>query len=263
MDVQITLCKTLTLIAGFSSRKWVVRGFVPMKMILASLAVLTACSGSPLDPGAGSSAGTGTSTLSVDGNARARANIANAKRSTDFTTDVSVRVTLNGAPVTTGTVTIRSSKLSVPLTFHADQNGGTWEGTAAGYDEVYQLDVVSGTDTVEGVIVDGPDIHDFTAPEAGATLDSTLANMMTWDRIAAADIATLRVGELDRITIEDSGTFSIPPGSLKAEKDQARPNTLLLERTNHVVPAGAVPGSDFAVSVENELDVIAAPNPAL
>jgi hypothetical protein len=234
-----------------------------MKMILASLAVLTACSSSPLDPGAGNSLGTGTSTLAVDGNARATANIANAKNASDFTTDFSVQVTLNNAPVTTGTVTIRSSKLTVPLTFHADINGGTWQGTGAGYDEAYQLDVVSGTDNVEGVIVDGPDIHDFTAPLAGATLDSTMPNMMTWDRIAAADVATLRVGDLDRITIDDTGTFSIPAGSLKAEKDQARPNTLELVRTNHVAPKGAVAGSDFSVAVENDLDVIAAPNPAL
>jgi hypothetical protein len=230
-----------------------------MKMILASLALLTACSSSPLDPGAGNSLGTGTSTLAVDGSARASAHVANATAATDFTTEFSVRVTLNDAPVTTGTVTIRSSKISVPLTW----NGDAWEGTAADYDEVYQLDVVSGADKVEGVIVDGPDIHDFTAPQAGATLDSTMTNMMTWDRAAAADIATLKIGELDRVTIADTGTFSIPPGSLKAEKDQAKPNTIELVRTNHVAPTGAVAGSDFAVSVENDLDVIAAPNPAL
>ena len=228
-------------------------------MILASLAILTACSSSPLDPGAGDSLGTGTSTLAVDGSARATAHVANAKAATDFTTDFSVRVTLNGAAVTTGTVTIRSSKVSVPLTW----NGDAWEGTGAGYDEVYQLDVVSGADKVEGVIVDGPDIHDFTAPQAGATLDSTIANMMTWDRAAAAEITTVRVGDLDRITIDDTGSFSIPAGSLKADKDQAKPNTLELVRTNHVAPNGAIAGSEFAVSIENDLDVIAAPNPAL
>jgi hypothetical protein len=230
-----------------------------MKTSLASLAVLTACSSSPLEPGAGNSAGTGTSTLSVDGNAHASANIANAKTATDFTTDFAVHVQLNGQDVTTGTVTVKSSRLTTTLTF----DGNAWTGTAAGYDEVYQLDVVSGADKVEGVIVDGPDIHHFTAPQAGATLDSTVANKMTWERADAADIATFRVGDLNHITIDDSGSFMIPAGSLKAEKDQARPNTLELERANHVAPKGAVPGSDFAVSVENDLDVIAAPNPAL
>jgi hypothetical protein len=113
------------------------------------------------------------------------------------------------------------------------------------------------------VIVDGPDIHTFTAPLAGATLDSTMPNDMKWSRSIKADVATFRVGDLDRLTIDDSGDFTIPAGSLKAEKDQARPNQLLLTRENHVAPKGAVGGSTFSVSVDNELDVVAAPNPAL
>jgi hypothetical protein len=229
--------------------------------LLASFSVLAACSGSPLDPGAGSSTGTGTSTLLVAGNANARAEVANAKTATDFTTDFTVHISLNGQDVTTGTVTIdsRSMKSPLALTFA----GGAWTGTAAGYDEVYQLDVVAGTDKVQGVIVDGPDIHEFTAPMAGASLDSTMANMMTWQRAVVADQASLRVGDLARIAIDDTGSFSIPPGSLKAEKDQSRPNTLALTRMNQVVPKGAVAGSTFSVSVENDLDVIALPNPAL
>ena len=52
-------------------------------------------------------------------------------------------------------------------------------------------------------------------------------------------------------------------GVLKAEKDKAREATLELSRTNHVVPKGAVAGSDLAVTVTQRLDVIVAPNPAL
>jgi len=236
-----------------------------MKIRFASLAlVLAACGGSPLDPGAGNDPGTGTNTLLVDGNITAHATLTNAVSSNDFRTEFSVRVSLNGTPVTTGTVTIKSQLVDVPLTWNGNAGQtGQWEGSAAGYDEVYQLDVVSGSDKVSGVIVDGPDIHVFTAPTAGASLDSTLVNTMTWDRADKADIATFRVGDLDRITIADTGTYDIPPGSLKAEKDQSRPNQLELTRTNHVAPAGAVAGSDVSVSVQNELDVVALPNPAL
>jgi hypothetical protein len=230
-----------------------------MKSIFASFVVLAACGGSPLDPGAGSSLGTGTNTLSVDGNARAHAQLANAKSASDFTTVFEVEVMLNNAPLTTGTVEIKSTKATTELTF----SNGMWSGTAAGYDEAYELNVISGSDKVMGVIVDGPDIHTFTAPQAGATLDSTLPNPMTWRRAAAADVATVRVGDLDRITIDDTGTFMIPAGSLKAEKDQARTNQLILTRENHVAPKGAVAGSTFSVSIDNELDVIAQPNPAL
>jgi hypothetical protein len=231
-----------------------------MKSIFASFVVLAACGGSPLDPGAGSSLGTGTNTLSVDGNARAHAELANAKSASDFTTDFEVAVMLNNAPVTTGTVEVKSTKATTELTYDGN---GSWHGTAAGYDEAYELNVISGADKVMGVIVDGPDIHTFTAPQAGATLDSTMPNPMTWSRAAAADVATLRVGDLDRITVDDTGSFMIPAGSLKAEKDQARTNQLVLTRENHVAPKGAVAGSTFSVSIDNELDVIAQPNPAL
>ena len=232
--------------------------------LLASFLLLSACSSSPLDPGSGSSQGTGTQTLLVTGNASAHAQIAGAKQPSDFTTEVSVHVSLNGQDVTAGTVTINSRSMKSPLALtYSTQNGGEWHANVAGYDEVYELAVVAGTDKVEGVIVDGPDIHDFTAPQAGASLDSTVANTMTWNRIAAADQATFRVGDLDRLTIQDTGTFSIPPGALKAEKDQPRPNTLQLSRVNQVVPKGAVAGSMFSVSVTNELDVVALPDRAL
>ena len=133
----------------------------------------------------------------------------------------------------------------------------------ASYDEVYRLDVVSGNDEVVGVIVDGPDIHVFTNPMPGATLDSTVANALSWNRDERADITTFDADEIDRLTIEDTGDFMMTVGVLRAERDQVRENRLELRRTNHVIPAGAIAGSDFAVSVENRMTVLAAPNPAL
>jgi hypothetical protein len=227
-----------------------------MRTYLLASIVLTACSSNPLDPGAGNQAGTGTGTLLVNGDAHAHSDVANAKLSTDFTTDINVQIMLNNQQVTTGTVTIKSSKATTTLTY--DQNGN-WQATAANYDEAYELSVISGADKVTGVIVDGPDIHEFVSPTMGATLDSTIANTLKWDRAAAADQATLRVGDLPHIAISDTGNFSMPAGTLRADTTQARPNTLVLTRENQVVPKGAVAGSSFTVSVDNELDVIAQP----
>jgi hypothetical protein len=232
-----------------------------MMKIFASILVLAACGSDPLDPGAGDEAGGGTNTLLVDGRANAEPQFSNAKLATDFDTEFSIRVSLNDVAVTTGTVTVRSRFGEAPLTWRPDP--GRWEGRMANYDEVYQLDVVSGADEVRGVIVDGPDIHMFTAPLAGATLDSTMQNPVTWDRGETADITTFDAEEIDRITISDTGSYMMGIGVLKAEKDQARENRLELTRTNHLVPAGAIAGSDFAVSVTQRLDVIVAPNPAL
>lgn len=233
-----------------------------MNRIFASLILsLVACGGSPLDPGSGDQGGTGTNTLLVTGSAIATPRLSNAQAETDFDTDFSVRVTLNNVPVTTGTVTIKSRYVNVPLVFRPDGgNGGRWDGTAAGYDVVYQLDVANGTDAVNGVIVEGPDIHVITAPTAGATIDPSMMFNTTWNRANPADEARFSASGdvIDGIVVPDSGTYSVAPLTLKYEKDQSRTNTLRLTRTNRTSPSGAITGSNFQVGVTNEVDVVAA-----
>jgi hypothetical protein len=221
-----------------------------------------ACGGSALDPGAGSDPGQGTQTLVVTGSAKASARLTNAHAPGDFSTDFSVHVQLNSQIVSTGKVTMTSRSGVVPLAFQT-ANNGRWEATAPGYDEVYILDVESGPDNVHGVRVDGPDIHVFTAPTAGASVNSTLVVPIAWDRQDSAQSASIDTDNVDHLSISDTGTFSLPAGSLKAEKDTVRSNTIKIERTNRVTPAGAQGGSELTVSVENEIDVIVQPNPAL
>lgn len=234
-----------------------------MKLYFASFALLlfAACSHDPLEPGAGSDPGTGTNTLLVEGGASAEPHVPNARNPADFSTDFSVRIQLNGQDVTTGTVTMQSQVLTVNLTYNAGEN--RWQGTAAGYDEVYRLDVVSGADAVHGVVVDGPDIHFITAPLAGASLDSTVANDVKWDRGEGAQLCSIRTNRIDRLTIADNGLYSMPPGSLEASKDATKENDIEIRRSNNVVPAGAIGGSMMTVSIRNDVTVLALPNPAL
>jgi hypothetical protein len=236
-----------------------------MKLTTISLAFiavpLVACSNDPLEPGEGSDPGVGTNTLLVEGSASAEPRLPNATLAADFSTSFSVHIQLNGQDITQGAeVTISSLHVSVVLTLDGNNR---WTGTAAGYDESYRLDVVSGADKVTGVIVDGPDIHRFTAPMAGASLDSTMMVPVTWDRAEGADVATIRTENIDRLTIADNGTYTMPPDSLKAEKDKTRENRIEIRRTNRIAPGGGIGGSNFQVSVENDLDVIALANPAL
>lgn len=219
---------------------------------------IAACGGSNLDPGAGNDPGTGTRTLAIEGSVRAIPRAVNARVNTEFYTELSVRISLNSQTVTTGTVTITSSTGKIPLTYH---NDNSWTGSAPSYDEVYILDVVSGPDKAEGIRVDGPDIHVFSTPTAGATVDTMLPLMVNWDRSDTADSAELRAENLEWIAIPDSGSYSVTAGSLKADRTSARPNTLRLRRTNHVVPAGTAGGSTWSVMIENKLDVVAKPLP--
>jgi hypothetical protein len=223
-----------------------------------------ACGGSDLDPGAGNDPGQGTSTLTIDGNVSAQARLTNARTAGDYDTDLSVHVQLNGQPVTTGTVTVTSAGGTIALTYNPNSgNNDRWEGTAAGYDEVYILDVVSGPDKVTGVRVDGPDIHVFDKPIAGATVDSTVALPVAWTCDDTADSASIRAEQIDSVSIPDTGSYSLAAGALKAEKDQAHTNTVRLTRTNRVTPKGAAGGSVLSVSVQNEIEVVAQPNPLL
>jgi hypothetical protein len=236
------------------------RGFF-MQTIFGSVALafaIAACGGSNLDPGAGNDAGKGTGTLAIEGSVHASPRLTNARVAAEFDTDFSVRVALNNQTVTTGTVTVTSSTGKVPLTY---RNDNRWAGSVPGYDEVYILDVESGPDKVTGVRVDGPDIHVFSTPTAGATVDSTMPLMLKWDREDQADSAAVRAENIDSVSIPDSGSYALAGGALKADKDQARQNTVRLTRTNRVVPSGTVAGSTWSVTIENEIDVVAAALP--
>jgi hypothetical protein len=225
---------------------------------------LVACGGNALDPGAGNDPGTGTATLVVTGSVSAQAHLTNALTAADFDTQFSVRLTLNTQTVSTGTVTITSLSGTYPLTFQANGqgNGQRWTGQAPAYDEVYRLDVDSGVDNVHNVRIDGPSLHSFAAPTAGAQVDSTMPLMIMWNANDAADSAALRTDQIDNLAIPDTGSYMLAAGSLKSAKDKAEPNTIRLTRTNRVIPAGGAAGSELSASVENEIDVVALINPA-
>lgn len=220
----------------------------------------TACSGSELDPGSGNDPGTGTSTLQVNGSVRAEPRLTNARTNAEFNTEINVRIQLNGQNVTTGSVTMTSSSGTVVLAY-SDMDGGRWRGTGAGYDEVYVLDVDSGNDNVHDVRVDGPGIHTFKEPTAGATVDATMPLMVKWSS-DGADSAAIDAENLDKVSIEDTGSYMLAANALKSEKDKPKENQITIGRTNRVVPAGATAGSELAVSINNDLTVIAMPNPA-
>lgn len=221
------------------------------------LVALTACGGSDLDPGAGDDPGTGTSTLSVDGSVSANPRLSNARTPGEFDTDFSVRIQLGGQTITQGTVTMTSASGTVVLAYAQD---GRWRGDGAGYDEVYILDIDSGLDYVHDVRVDGPSIHTFQEPLAGATVDATLPLMVKWSA-DGADAAAMDAENVDRISIPDTGAYSVAAGALRSEKTKARENQIRLTRTNRIAPDGAAGGSELSVSVENQITVVAMANP--
>ena len=219
------------------------------------------CASDSLDPGAGDAAGTGTATLAIEGQVYASTRHSGAHAAGDFDVDFAVRVLLNNQTVTTGTVTVTSSSGKVPLTFHADMRGVGWTGSADAYDEVYALDVVNGDDKAEGIRIDGPDIQTFLQPTEGATVDASMPLPIKWSRSRAAGQTTLRTDSSPPFQIDDTGAFNLPAGTLRADRQQSRQHTLRLVRTNSVTPTGAVDGSTWSATVENDVDVTTPPLP--
>ena len=221
---------------------------------------LCACSdGGDLAPGAGNDPGTGSRTLVVEGAVVASPGRFNAPAGREFETEFSLRLSRDDGPVVSGTVTITSATGKVALTY--DQ--GRWTGSAASYDEVYVLDVASGTDRVDSVRLDGPDVHVFTQPAPGATVPSTLPLTVQWARAAEADAAALRTNSTDWIDVADTGTYALPPRALRGEPNRTVDHTLRLARTNRLVPAGAADGSTWSVTIENRLNLNTEPLPPL
>lgn len=225
--------------------------------------VVAACGGSDLDPGSGDDPGQGTSTLAVEATVSANARIDNARNAGEFDTEMTVRITKSGVDVTTGTVTMTSATGTVTLLYDTTNDRNRWRANAAGYDEVYVLDVESGEDNLVGVRVDGPDIHSFTSPAPRAQVDASMPLAVTWSRDDQADSASIRADEIDDISMPDAGSYMLAVGSLKSKREETEENELRIRRTNRVTPAGAAGGSVMSITVDNRMTVVAAPNPTL
>ena len=223
---------------------------------------LAACGagGGSLEPGAGNDPGTGTHTLHLDGTARASARQVNAHQPTDFETEFTLGVSLDNHAVTTGAVTITSATGKISLTVRSDDR---WTGSAPSYDEVYLVDVVSGSDVIAGLRVDGPDIHVFLEPTPGAPIDTARPLPIAWSRAELAELAMLRTDASDPISIPDTGSYSLAAGTIRADKAETLDHLLRLARTNRVTPAGTAAGSTWSVTVENQVNVRTMPQPPL
>jgi hypothetical protein len=79
---------------------------------------------------------------------------------------------------------------------------------------------------------------------------------ITWKRGEAADQITLDTDKIDELTIADTGTFSLPAGSLKSKADGVEQERIRLDRYATVIPTGAVGGSQMRVQVRNEVEVL-------
>lgn len=222
----------------------------------AVLFALAACTHSALEPGAGNSPGTRTGSILVGGRVLATPVHANARHPDELTTDFLVVVSGSAGFVSTGTVTVRSATGAFPLAFVQDKGLGYWTGSAPSYDEVYALDVVTEEGALEGARIDGPDIHVFSQPEEGATVEPGTSLRVVWERDEKADSATMEIDSTLRRYLVDSGESTIDRQSLAAANPNSLQHTLRVARTMGVSLGGS---TEWSATVVNAIDLITPP----
>lgn len=201
--------------------------------------------------------GTGSGNLTIDARAEVDNDIANATRSDQFHATLVVHLSKDGQPVVGATVEIGSSIGAVPLPPVGDP--GRYAGTQAGYARDYTLSARLGDDYVEGVALSGPDAHSFSAPMLGAQVPWGQPLAVTWSPGESTQ-AAISARELDRIEIADTGSYSLPGTELRRpDTGSTEDERVRIVRTETITPAGADSGSQFRVSIRNEVTIVVVP----
>ncbi|MDH5804420.1 MAG: hypothetical protein OEZ54_04480 [Gemmatimonadota bacterium] len=215
--------------------------------LMAGVVLLTACGGTgpAVDRNSG---GTGSLTLLVD--ARIDASDVGTGFVTDFRVDL--QDTLGNA-VSGATVTVKTASAGTLTLVEAGAGSGRYEtaGTMTPEGD-FELDVVSGTDEVRGVILGGPGIHTITAPVTADTLVEASGFLVTWDFPSQAKFAVVEARGYSSNDIVDDGEYMVPANSFDVRNDQR----IRVFRFNEVEIAGGLPGSRLRVEVRKTVEPI-------
>lgn len=192
--------------------------------------------------------GTGTSTL------RVVADIEAQDVPGGFVTvfDVELR-NAAGNPVSGATVTVKNGTLGTVNLLETGTGAGDYTATVNSFPSGdFGLDVIRGTDKVEGVVVGGLATHKITAPAKNATVPANQSLTVTWDRPTEAAGADIETDDYSASGLPDTGSHIIP-----ANKNP--PNTsqhIRLWRFNQVSMAGGLAGSRLKLEVRNTVEPV-------
>ncbi|MFL5309222.1 MAG: hypothetical protein ACJ79H_02095 [Myxococcales bacterium] len=192
--------------------------------------------------------GTGTNTLKVVGSVTAASTPTTTAPQTTFSVTV---VDGAGATVNGATVTVLNSSVPdgvVNLTQAAP--GGAYTGTVASYPSGdFRLNVVKGTDNVQGVVVGGVGMHTINAPALNGTATAGQPLEVTWTTPAVAKQVSVATRDMQALA-PDTGDFIISGAQNPLRANQR----VIITRTNEVEAAGGLLGSGLNVSFANRID---------
>lgn len=216
-------------------------------IMTALIATLVACGGTEPtvernDPG------TGTLTLRVT--ADIDANDVVGGFITDFDVDVEDAA---GNPVSLATVTIKNSSLGEITLLETSAGSGQYTAVRNSFPNGdFELNVVRGTDNIQGVILGGPGVHTITAPLANDSMPSLQSFVVTWNSPSQAKSAELETRDYGPVVVPDTGAAMIPSSEALARADER----IRIYRFNEVGINGGLPGSRLKVEVRQTVEPI-------
>ncbi len=192
--------------------------------------------------------GTGTLTLKVTADIDASDVVGGFI--TDFDVDVEDSA---GNPVSLATVTIKNSSLGEITLLETSAGSGKYTAVRNSFPNGdFELNVVRGTDNVQGVILGGPGVHTITAPLANDTLVAQQSLIVTWTSPSQAKSAELETQDYGPVVVPDTGAAMVPSLENVARADQR----IRVYRFNEVGINGGLPGSRLKVEVRHTVEPV-------
>ena len=215
---------------------------------VATALLLASCGSDATGPASDrNSPGTGSSTLLV------KADVDASDVPGGFVTDfvVEVRDAL-GEPVSGATVSISNPNIGV-VTLLETGGPGDYEATRNSFPAGdFTLNVVSGTDMVQGIVLGGPGIHAITSPLQNDTVSSLAALTVSWTVPSQARSAEVDTRDWGPALVADAGSLVIPAESNMVNATQR----IRVYRYNEVDIAGGLFGSRMRVEVRQAVEPI-------
>ena len=222
------------------------RTYFAAPALLGAAALLAACGDATGPAIERNSPGTRTATLSV------MADIQGENVPGGFTTDMDVQVRdALGNAVSGATVTIRNGALGTVTLLEDGVGSGDYRASVNGFASGdYRLDVVSGADRVENVVVGGIGVHTIMGPQLTDTIAANQPLTVTWNRTADAFRVNVDSREYEAQNILDTGTHTIPGVDIHARPDER----IRVTRYNQVQMAGGLAGSRLQLRLRQTLE---------
>ncbi len=209
---------------------------------------LVACGGGTEPTVERNDPGTGTLTLKVTADIDAKDVVGG------FITDFEVVVEdAGGNPISGATVTIKNPSIGEITLLETSAGSGEYTAVRNTFPSGdFELNVVRGTDNIQGVILGGPGIHTITAPLADASVTALQTLIVTWNSPSQAKSAELETRDYGPVVVPDTGAAMVPSLENVARADQR----IRIYRFNEVGINGGLPGSRMKVEVRQTVEPV-------